>query len=96
MKRLAIVAISILALTGCAHHYVSEATADPYGFFSGIWHGIVAPFAILANIASWAASLIGISILDDIQIVGKPNTGFFYYLGFLIGLSAYGGTAAGK
>ena len=81
-----------VALTGCAQHYTEATYSDPYGFFSGVLHGFVFPFALLANIISWLASLIEISILTDIELVGRPNTGFlFYYLGYFFGLSAWSG-----
>lgn len=84
----------LLAMSGCAAHYSAEAVQDPYGFWSGIWHGIVFPIALLANIVSWVVSLVGISFLDSIQIIGRPNTGFWYYAGFVLGLSAVGGGGA--
>lgn len=81
-------------VTGCAAHYTPEAVRDPYGFWSGIWHGFVAPWAILANCISWTLGLFSISFMDSIQIIGRPNTGWgWYYIGFLIGLTAYGGGA---
>jgi hypothetical protein len=92
-----ILVIALLVLSGCARHYVPEAYLDPYGFFSGIWHGLIFPFTLLANIISWCLSLIGVEFLflANIQIIGRPNTGFFfYYIGFFLGLSAYSG--AGK
>ena len=83
---------STLLLVGCATHYAPESSADPYGFFFGIWHGILFPLSLLANVLSWLLSLLGISFLDEVAIVGRPNTGvFFYYVGFAIGLSAYSG-----
>jgi len=75
----------ILVLGGCASHYSLETIADPYGFFSGLWHGAIATLTIAVNIISWILSLAGISFLQDIQIIGRPNTGFFYYTGFAIG-----------
>jgi len=87
--------IALLALSGCANHYTPEAYLDPYGFFSGIWHGFIFPFTLIANIISWCLSLIGVEFLANIEIIGRPNTGFFfYYIGFFLGLSAYSG--AGK
>ena len=74
-----------ILLTGCASHYNADVIADPYGFFSGIWHGMIAPITILVNLLSWFLSLFDISFLRDIQIIGRPNTGFFYYFGFFIG-----------
>ena len=81
-----VLAIFLLAvLTGCASHYSPENIADPYGFFSGIWHGAIAVLTIIVNIISCELSLAGVSFLQDIQIIGRPNTGFFYYTGFAIG-----------
>lgn len=86
---------AMLTLVGCARHYPSEAVSDPYGFFSGIWHGVVFPYAVVTNIVSWILSLFDIDILQSIQIIGRPNTGFlFYYVGFWMGLSTYGGAGA--
>ena len=85
----------LLLLASCAHHYTPEAVAEPYGFFSGIWHGFVFPYALLAILASWLLSLVGIDFLSHIEIIGRPNTGmFFYYVGFLLGLSACGSGGA--
>jgi hypothetical protein len=78
----------LLLLSGCAKHYTPEAYSDPYGFFSGIWHGFIFPYALSVNIISWCLSLFGREFLADIQIIGRPNTGFFYYLGFFLGLLA--------
>jgi len=72
-------------LCACAHHNYPETFADPYGFFSGVWHGGIAFLTITVNVISWLISLIGIEFLSEIQIIGRPNTGFFYYLGFCVG-----------
>lgn len=50
------------------------------GFFSGIWHGIIIVF-----------SLIGKLFGRDIGIYAEHNTGFTYWLGFIIGIGAFGG-----
>lgn len=78
-------------LTGCATHYAPGSAADPSGFFSGFWHGLVFPLALVANLVSWFLSLAGISFLDSIQLVSRPNTGFGYYCGFVLGLAATSG-----
>ncbi len=84
----------LASLGGCAQHYSSGVVSDPYGFFSGIWHGFLFPYSLLANIISWLLSLIGIDFLSGVQIIGRPNTGvLFYYIGFVMGLSSYGGAA---
>lgn len=78
------------ALTGCAHHMAPEDIQDPYGLFSGIWHGLIFPLTVLVNIISWTISLFGPHLLFDIQIIGRPNTGFWYYVGFFVGFSNCG------
>jgi len=92
--RMVLSAVVIALVSGCAQHFTSEAVADPYGFLWGIWHGLVFPLAVFVNVLSWLLSLIGISFLDSIQIIGRPNTGFWYYAGFAIGLTSSGSPAA--
>ena len=92
-RNLVLAIFLLMVLTGCASHYSPENIADPYGFFSGIWHGAIAILTITVNIISWVLSLVDISFLQDIQIIGRPNTGLFYYIGFAIGffwLSLFG------
>jgi len=50
------------------------------GFFSGIWHGIIIVF-----------SLIGKLFGAEIGIYAEHNTGFTYWLGFIIGIGGLGG-----
>lgn len=75
----------MLILVGCAQHFTPAVFSDPYGFFSGVWHGMISPITLLVNIASLLLSLIGVSFLADIQIISRPNTVFGYYSGFFIG-----------
>lgn len=49
---------------------------DPPGFFSGIWHGLLAPYSLVAR---W--------FIDDGAMYAVPNTGWFYDVGFLIGVA---------
>lgn len=86
--------LALASLGGCASHHSPEIVGDPYGFFSGLWHGLVSPYAILTNIVSWFFGLVNLSFFQSVEIVGRPNTGFFYYLGFAIGLFSYSGGAA--
>jgi hypothetical protein len=109
-----------LLVSACATHSGFETNADgslePYGFFSGIWHGIIFPFvfllAIVANIGFnvllvvlWLVEVIFNSNKEfhralslhflDFDFVGQPNTGLFYYIGYLIGLGeSLGGSTA--
>jgi hypothetical protein len=91
---LALAFMAVLTISGCAHHYVDGSYRDPYGFFSGVWHGLIFPLTLAINLLSWVLSLVGVSFLHDIEIIGRPNTGWFYYIGFLIGLASTGGSRA--
>ncbi|MDI1267876.1 MAG: hypothetical protein PSV40_02075 [Polaromonas sp.] len=87
---LALVASAIL-LSGCATHYSADVVRDPFGFFSGIWHGMIFPISVVVNFLSWMLGLLGLSFLESIQIIGRPNTGVGYYIGFVVGLTVFGG-----
>lgn len=91
MKRGIVAAALLVLVAGCARHYTPEAVSDPYGLFSGLWHGFVSPYAIMTNVLSWLLSLLGLDVLSSIEIVGRPNTGFGYWAGFVIGVLSYGG-----
>jgi len=83
--RIMLLIVIACLITACAHHSQPAQYAAPYGIVSGLWHGFIAFITIPVNIISFLLSLVGIQFLDDIQIVGSPNTGFFYYVGFFIG-----------
>ena len=83
-------ALAVL-LAACATQYAPDRVANPHGFFSGFWHGMIFPFALMAKLVCWLLSLVGISFLDSVTIIGRPNTGFPYYVGFVLGLGVLGG-----
>ena len=76
----------LLTMTGCADS-VSFARASelyPVGFWHGLWHGGIAPFA-------WIVSLFS----DNTAIYAIYNNGGWYDFGFVLGIGALtGGTAA--
>lgn len=69
----------LLNLTSCAP---KEYTHNVYGFFSGIIHGFVFFFSLIGK-------LFGL----DIGLYAENNSGFFYWLGFIIGIGGFGGGA---
>ena len=105
-------------LTACATHDGFEknydGTIEPYGFFSGLWHGFIFPFVFIAYVVAIIIALIASIFSHDhpgypgliwvdvvnhmINFTGKPNTGLFYFIGYMIGLgqSLGGGTAANQ
>ncbi len=54
-------------------------SGDPPGFAMALLHGLIAPFALVG------------SVFAEVRIYAFPNSGLFYDLGFLLGLSAWGG-----
>lgn len=78
------VAVSLL-LTGCADVTPIEActTVEPYGFLSGLWHGIISPISFLGSLLS-----------DDIAMYAVNNNGGFYDLGFVLGAGILFGTSS--
>ncbi|MBY0451723.1 MAG: hypothetical protein K2P92_01725 [Bdellovibrionaceae bacterium] len=84
----AILALMILTLAGCAYHgRIEHATlAEPYGFFWGLWHGIIFPFSLATKIVSWIAAHFDFSFLKDVEVIGEPNSGGPYYSGFALGI----------
>jgi hypothetical protein len=69
----------ILGLTGCAYQPSGALSPSAPGFWPGLWHGFIAPI-----------SLVG-SVFANHRIYAFPNSGVLYDLGFLLGLSAWGG-----
>ncbi len=78
-----IIALSIvLLLTSCAD--VSPiakecVTNQSYGFWGGLWHGIIAPL-----------SFIGSLFFDDIAFYAYNNNGGWYNFGFVLGAGILG------
>jgi hypothetical protein len=70
------VLLSTLFLTSCADvTQINEcAVSTPYGFFSGIWHGFIAPFSFIFSL-----------FIDDIAMYAVNNSGGWYDFGFVLG-----------
>lgn len=74
-------AVSVFILTGCIPGD-GAATADhPAGFFSGVWHGWIAPVSLIAGIFK-----------RSIRVYEVMNTGWWYDFGFYMAIiSGFGG-----
>jgi hypothetical protein len=83
VKRLATLAVMLVlaTLASCAHQ-PEPAASDVPGFFVALFHGFSAPVTLLLG---W---------LWEGRIYAFPNSGWVYDLGFMIGLSVWGGGAA--
>jgi hypothetical protein len=77
MKKLLILSLILIALllTGCLAGADSHFDAEtPAGFFAGVWHGLLAPFTLLADLFG-----------ANVSMYEAANVGPQYDLGFLIG-----------
>lgn len=69
----------LINITSCAPN---EHTQDEYGFFSGIIHGFVFFFSLIGKLFGF-----------NIGLYAENNSGFFYWLGFIIGIGGLSGGA---
>jgi hypothetical protein len=83
----------VLLLTGCASQPPTPASGP--GFLLALWHGFIAPLALVGVLLHWLgpATVVG-AYFGEVRIYAWPNSGPFYDLGFVIGLSAWAGGAA--
>ena len=65
-----------LILSGCVPGSGHSTSDNPAGFFTGIWHGWIAPVSLL-----W-----GLLFNSDIRVYEIYNTGWWYDLGFYIAI----------
>lgn len=73
--------LSVFLLTGCIPGDMSYTTNHPAGFFSGIWHGWIAPVTLIIGI-----------FRGNIRIYEVVNSGWWYDFGFYIAIiSGFGG-----
>lgn len=72
----------VLLLVGCVGtnpmQNVPDSQNQIYGFWSGIWDGLIAVFAFIANVFG-----------ADYGIYQPHNNGNWYNFGFLIGVGAF-------
>ena len=81
-RALAAVSLLVLVLASCAHQPPPSGGAPLPGFFLGLLHGYISLFSLIA------------SLFVDVRIYEFPNNGFFYDLGFIIGVFAFYGSGS--
>lgn len=85
MKTILAILLIALFMTGCADnspHAIECTTGYTYGFWGGLWHGIIAPF-----------DFIGMLIYDDVTMYAQNNNGGWYAFGFILGVGGLFGGA---
>ena len=70
----------LIVLAGCAAGNGTYSPGDTAGFFTGIWHGWIAPFALVGHVFD-----------GDIRIYEPNNDGIWYDVGFYVAvISGFG------
>jgi hypothetical protein len=91
---LLVLSVIVFSLTGCADVTVVPqavvANSHIYGFWGGLWHGMILPFA-------WVGQLFS----DNIAMYAIANNGGWYNFGFFLGAGSFvsgfvRGTIGGK
>lgn len=80
------VVLLMIMFAGCFPGGGSYSPDDRAGFFSGVWHGWLAPFSLIIGLFS-----------DSVRIYEPNNTGWWYDFGFYIAVIAgFGGIALSR
>jgi len=73
--------ITLLIFSSCAEvqHIDACKTGHIYGFWGGLWHGMIAPVSFVVGLFK-----------DDVAVWAVNNNGGWYEFGFLIGIGSLG------
>ena len=76
LQRIALGLGILFLMTGCAPSISVEQCVenDLYGFWGGLWHGIIAPISFILSL-----------FMDDVAMYAVNNTGGWYDFGFVLG-----------
>ncbi|MFT7427251.1 MAG: hypothetical protein ACI9O5_003211 [Algoriphagus sp.] len=90
MKSLLPFILLLLLFSSCAEVANIEdcVTDEPYGFFFGVWHGVLAPVSFVLSV-----------FMEDVAMYAVNNTGGWYDFGFVLGagiLFGGGGNASNR
>ena len=81
LSKIILIAFAILLITSCSNYEDASACLDgkTYGFWSGLWHGIIAPIDLIAMLFQ-----------DDVSVFAPNNNGLWYSFGFVLGSGGWG------
>jgi len=83
MKKLITITFVTLLFVGCADaqpEVVNCVTGHEYGFWGGLWHGIIAPISFIVSLFN-----------DDVAVFAVNNNGGWYTFGFVLGIGGLTG-----
>lgn len=85
MKKTIIILGLLTLLTSCADktEITQVMTTHEYGFWGGLWHGMIAPFDFIASL-----------IWDDVSVYAENNNGSWYAFGFILGIGGLFGSSS--
>jgi hypothetical protein len=73
--------LALIFISGCVPGGGTYDHQSPAGFFSGVWHGWIAPFSLIVGIFN-----------SDVRVYEPYNTGWLYDFGFYIAIiGGFGG-----
>ena len=82
---LAVAGVLLLSACAAGPNPALDTGPDPAGFWMGLWQGFIAPITILISLFT-----------DEVSIYEVQNSGNWYDVGFMIGISAvFGGFGGG-
>ena len=89
MRVVLLLAVVLIALTACAAaanemRGTPDEEGDVAGFWLGLWHGIIAPFAFIVSLFN-----------SNVGIYEIHNNGGWYNFGYLLGLTIIFGGSGG-
>ena len=76
---------TVLLLSACATQQTPMNTSELAGFFTGLWHGFIAVWALIGHLFD-----------DSIRVYQIPNNGGWYDFGFCLGIGAFSGGCSRK
>ena len=73
--------VLVILISSCANSEIVDSclTGKKYGFWWGLWHGIIAPIDFVVML-----------FRDDVTMYAQNNNGGWYAFGFLIGSGGWG------
>jgi hypothetical protein len=78
-----LILLCAIGIAGCFPGAGHSSQANPAGFFTGVWHGWIAPISLILGLFD-----------DKVRLYELTNTGWWYDLGFYIAvISGFGGIA---
>jgi len=81
-----LVALAVITIVGCFPGDGKNTRAEPAGFFTGIWHGWIAPLSLVVGIFD-----------HGVRIYETNNVGWWYDFGYYIAIIAgFGGIAVSR